>query len=85
MSCGLPVISTNGFGVNEVFNHLEHGIKIDVDDVTALRNAILLLLKNPDMRKKMGENGRKLVLEHYSIEKAIERELNIYKQLLESA
>lgn len=81
MACGLPVISTDGFGVNEVFQDGVHGIKVKFGDVDALRKAILTFKENPELARTMGENGRRRVLEDYSVKRAVERELNILEEL----
>lgn len=84
MACGLPVVSTDAFGVDEAFEHEVQGIKCNVDDVQAMAKAISMLLKNPELKQQMGQNGRDHVVEKYSIEKALERELAIYNKLLDN-
>lgn len=81
MSCALPVISTDGFGVNEVFSDGVEGKKVKFGDVEGLREAILWMREHPDEAKEMGIRGRQRVIEHYSIEKALERELSILEEL----
>ena len=82
MACGLPVVSTDAFGVDEAFEHEAQGIKCKVDDVQTMAEAISTLLEYPELRQKMGQKGRTHVIEKYSIEKALERELSIYYKLL---
>ncbi|HLA42124.1 MAG TPA: glycosyltransferase family 4 protein [Aggregatilineales bacterium] len=77
MACALPVIGTDGFGVNEAFEDGVHGYKIPVGDAAALRNAIQQLLDNPDHARKLGTQARQHVIGHYSIDHALERELKI--------
>jgi len=84
MACGLPVVSTDAFGVDEAFEHMIHGFKCKVDDVNAMADAIKTLLTNHELRQQLGNNSRSHVLETYSIEKALERELVIYDQLLKA-
>ena len=81
MSCALPVISTDGFGVNEVFTDGFEGKKVKFGDVEGLRDAILWMREHPNEAKEMGKRGRQRVIEHYSIEKALERELDILEEL----
>ena len=80
MACGLPVVSTNGFGVNEAFQHGVHGYKCAVDDVWAFKEAILALLADRVHRQTLGQQGRQHVIANYSIERAVERELSILSQ-----
>jgi len=81
MACGLPIISTDGFGVDEVFQDGVEGIKVRVGDVEGLRKAILTIKDNPEMAKSLGKNGRKRVLKTYSVERAVEREITILREL----
>jgi len=82
MACGLPVVSTNAFGVNEAFQHKTHGYKLAPDNVQALREAVLTLLDDPVRAKVMGQQGRQHVIDNYSVERAIGRELDILRRLI---
>jgi hypothetical protein len=42
---------------------------------------MLILIKNPGLRKKLGRNGRRLVEEKYSWEKVAKKFVSIYKNL----
>lgn len=81
MACGLPVVSTNAFGVNEAFQDDVHGYKCAASDVQAFREAILALLDDPIRSQTFGQQGRQHVIAKYSIERAIEREIAIFSQL----
>lgn len=83
MACALPVISTDGFGVNEVFEDGVEGIKLHYGDVKGLREAILRLKNEPELAQKMGENGRVRVLKGYSFERLFERELSVLRELVD--
>ena len=81
MACGLPIVSTDGFGVNEAFEDGVQGYKIAVGDAIALRNAIQKLLDNPREAQEMGKRGRQHILAHYSAEQALQREQRILATL----
>lgn len=81
MACALPVISTDAFGVDSAFEHEKHGLKIPVGDVPTLRQAILSLLDDPQKARKLGTAGRQHILDHYAIERALEREIHILESL----
>ncbi len=81
MSCGLPVIGTTAFGADEAFDNGVHGLKVAPRDVDGLRQTITGLLDSSDKAGKMGEKGRKRIIETYSIEKAVEREIALLKEL----
>ena len=74
MACGLPVVSTDGFGVIEAFEDGVQGYKIAVGDVAALRNAIQKLLDDPDEAQRLGVQARQHILDNYSVACALQRE-----------
>lgn len=82
MACGLPVISTNSFGVDDAFEGGVHGLKVSPHDTNGLRHAILRLLGNPGEAAAMGARGREHVVANYSIGRAVDREIEAYEELL---
>lgn len=64
MACGLPVITTNVGCIDHNVRHMENGILLPVDcTVEQIRDAIRMLRKNPELRRRLGENARKTILE----------------------
>ncbi len=55
---GLPVIGTDVGGVSEMMQHNVTGILVPLDDIEALRAALVKLIENPPLRVKMGQAGR---------------------------
>ncbi|MDD4052569.1 MAG: glycosyltransferase family 4 protein [candidate division Zixibacteria bacterium] len=64
MSCGIPVISTPVGMVPDFIRDGENGIMIDHDDVSGAVAAIRRLSANERLRKKIGEQARKTVIDH---------------------
>ncbi|MEW5692977.1 MAG: glycosyltransferase [Candidatus Hydrogenedentota bacterium] len=62
MSCGKPVVATNVSGNPLIVKDGENGLLVDEKDPMALSKAILKMLNNPELRKKMGESGRDYVV-----------------------
>jgi glycosyltransferase involved in cell wall biosynthesis len=56
---GIPVISTNGTGTVDAVSHGYNGLLIPVKDVDSLVVAMNKLLKDDDLRKELGANGKK--------------------------
>jgi glycosyltransferase involved in cell wall biosynthesis len=81
MSAGLPVIATEVEGVDEVIVHGEHGLLVPVEDADALSQAILQLLRQPDMRINMGVAAKKRLQELYSIDRMGERYLALMLEI----
>lgn len=81
MSYGLAVISSNVGSIPEVVHNNENGFIVNPGDRNALFNALSLLINNSELRIKMGEASKKLVVPFYP--ENVERSLiNIYKNLL---
>ena len=63
MSCELPIIATDVGGVSEQVENGYNGFVIEPRDSNALVNSITHLLENDDIRKDMGRNSRKRIIE----------------------
>lgn len=63
MACGLPVIITENCGA-EIENGI-NGFVLPIRDIKALKERILLLYENKELREKMGRNAREYV-NHFS-------------------
>lgn len=69
LSCGTPVVATPDAGIPDVVIPNETGLLVPKNDVEALASAILEIVENPIKANKMGENGRRLILAKYTLEK----------------
>ncbi len=80
MACGIPIISSKLGGIPDIVKDMENGMLVKPGDPESLADALLFLLENEDIRKKMGNDGRKKV-EEYSWEKIAEKTEKIYEKL----
>lgn len=80
MACGKPVVATNVGGVPEIIIDGETGILVPPKDSKAIAGAVLYLLNHPEEAKEMGLKGRKRVIEHFEVEKCVER----YREMFQS-
>ena len=62
----LPVIATDFRLWKEIVEGNDCGICVDPNDVNQIKDAVTLLMKEPERAKKMGKNGRKVILEKYN-------------------
>lgn len=69
MASGLPVIATRVGGQQEVVLNGKTGVLVEPDNSDALADALLSILKDKALRKKMGEAGRERVNELFSWDK----------------
>lgn len=68
-AAGLPVVSTRHAGIRDAVIHEESGFLVDERDVEGMANAILTLVTNKELCRKMGASGRAHIRGHYSIER----------------
>lgn len=71
-SAGCAVIATNIDGVPEIIQDLENGLLINPGDHEQLKNTIIKLLKNPQLRAKLGRNALTTVRDHFSEEQMLD-------------
>lgn len=78
MSIGIPAIAT-AWGAN--FRVLEHGVSgFLVKSKEDWINTIIQLIDDIELRKKIGQNGRKRVLDRFSLEANAPKYLKIFKE-----
>jgi glycosyltransferase involved in cell wall biosynthesis len=79
---GRPVVTTDMPGCRDAIIPNATGLLIPPRDPSALANAIEKLLLNTQLCQTMGNAGRQLAEERYSIKQVVETHLNIYEELL---
>jgi glycogen synthase len=80
MACARPVVASRTGGITEVIGESgECGVLIPPGDVQALTQAMRTLLKDEQLRLRLGEAARSRVLEEYTIERMTERTLAVYE------
>ncbi|MDO8839789.1 MAG: glycosyltransferase family 4 protein [Parvibaculum sp.] len=83
MSCGTPVIATDGGSLPEVVG--DAGIIVPHSNPPALARAIAAMLDDPDMRARYGEAGRERILAKFKWERAARECVEIYRQTIADA
>ena len=78
---GLPCITTDITGCNEIIVPGENGAIIEPRNMEALRDEMVKWVSNPDMVKKMASNARKMVSERYDSRIVCEQYFEYYKSL----
>ena len=71
---GRPAITTDVPGCRETVIHGETGLLVPVKDVAALRDAMVRLADDSNLRAEMGSRARAYCVERYAVEK-VNREL----------
>lgn len=82
MSCGLPVVATEGSGLSEVVDDGVSGYLRPVGDIAALAEAVLKILSDPDLAQRMGEAGRRRALRCFQAKTVAGNYLSVYRSVL---
>ncbi|MEC4853293.1 MAG: glycosyltransferase family 4 protein, partial [Jaaginema sp. PMC 1079.18] len=82
MRAGLPVIVSNVGGASEALIEGKTGYCIPKGDVATLRERILTLVNNPDLRQQMGQAARKHYEENFTFEQMFQKTFAIYESVL---
>ena len=81
-SCGRAIVTTDWPGCRDIVRDGENGLLVPIKDSQALARAIQKLLDDPELRRRMGKRGRKLVEAEFSEEQVIRETLAVYRELL---
>jgi len=82
LACSKPVIASNVGGVSSLIKHGKNGFLVKPKDVRGLGLFINRLYENPNLRRKMGMFGRKLVEKEFTVDKMVDKTLKVYESLL---
>lgn len=82
MAMKKPVIGTRVGGVPEVIDDGGNGLLVDPRDPAGLADAIVRLLRSPDLAAAMGERGREIATTEFSVERMCRRMQALYEALL---
>lgn len=83
MASGLPVVATDIRGCREEILDGKTGFLVPVRDSQALSVALRQLTGNAELRRKMGEAGRRRAADYFSEAKVIERQMICMRQLFD--
>ena len=81
-SCGRAIVTTDVTGCREIVRHNENGLLIPPGDFKALADALKYLIENPQIRAKMGVQGREIVEAEFSEEIVVRQTMEVYKKML---
>ena len=81
-ACGRALIATDVPGCREVVSDGDNGLLVPPRDPVALAAAIDRLLRHGELRARMGERSRAIVVSGFSEDQTIEATLAVYRELL---
>ena len=81
MMAGVPVVSSDFPELKRVLTEVDSGITVDPESPEEISEAVQKLAADPEMRKRMRNNGRAAALDRYNWEPQSKRLCNLYRKL----
>jgi len=81
-ACSCPIVTTEMPGCRDVVRHGVNGLLVPPRDPAALADALGQLISDPEMRQRMGQEGRRLVVEEFAEDRVVKQTLDLYLELV---
>jgi len=82
MAAGIPVVVADAPSNRELVIPGETGYLVPCDQRAGFARHTLPLLEDPELARRLGSAGRRLVLERHRVEDYVERHTRLYRELL---
>ncbi len=82
MTSEVPVIATRSGGLPEVVTEGETGYLLPVGDVSGMAERAIEVLRNDDLRRRMGKRAREVAIERFDEEKIVPRYREMYERVI---
>jgi N-acetyl-alpha-D-glucosaminyl L-malate synthase BshA len=82
MACETPVVAAKVGGLSEVVEDGESGFLLPLGDVDSMAERTLEILRNQDVRTRMGKRGREIAIEKFCPQIALNAYLDVYDSAL---
>jgi len=82
MALGKVCLCTDVGGIPDLISDGETGILVPPGDPAKASSALIGLLDDPELRKKIGRSAQRLVLERYDLDRLVERVKRMYADAL---
>lgn len=82
MACGVPVVGSDAGGLPEVVKHGESGYLLPVGDVEGMAARCLELLRDEELRRRMGKAAQARAASLFDAEKVVSHYESYYRRVL---
>ena len=82
MGAGLPLVGTDVEGIRDVIVPNRNGFLVQLGDIKGLKNVLVNLLQNEDLRKKMGQESLSMAKQRYSLDQCINQYQNLFISIM---
>jgi len=84
MACGLPIVANLIPGItDEIIQTGKFGYLVNCEETDVFAAALRVLINNPALSKRLGNNAREEILQHYDIRLVAERYRDLYEHLVQ--
>lgn len=81
-AAGLPIVATDVPGCREIARNGDNAMLVPAKDAGALADAIERLVRDPELRRKMGWRGRKLAEQEFAEGIVVRQTLDLYRAMI---
>jgi glycosyltransferase involved in cell wall biosynthesis len=85
LAAGRPVVATRVGGVPDVVRDGEDGFLVEAGATDELAERLARLARDPELRRRMGEEGRSRVVPRYAVDRLVDDVDRLYRSLLSAA
>jgi len=83
MACRLPVVITDTGQGPQIVRQAEAGVVVPVGDPNGTARALRRILSDLEQARRLGDNARRHVLQHFSTDNMVREILTLYMKLIE--
>lgn len=81
-AAAVPVVAFDTAGAREAVEHGKTGVLVPPNDLVRLEKAISLLIEEPEMRRELGEAGRKRMKDEFPVDTMATRHIELYESVM---
>jgi glycosyltransferase involved in cell wall biosynthesis len=85
MACARPIVATRAGGIPEIVVDGVNGLLVEPRDHHAMAAAIVRMLKDAALRRRMGDAGLVRVRERFTVERMLEGTAAVYERVADSS
>ena len=82
-ACGRAIVTIDAPGCREVVSHEDNGLLVPARDVAALANALDRLIRNPELRARLGRRGREIAESRFSLQRILDANVGVIRSLMD--
>jgi len=82
MGCGAPIVGSNTAPVEEVIKNGSNGMIVDFFSPTDIADSVTEMIKNKPLAEAFGKNARQTILDKYTLDECLNKQINLIKMLI---